>query len=448
MICQFASHQTADQIPPSRVVPVSKSITRLGGDTPEVRCSIINERMRKAIDSISRGSYTPENEGVHMLGDVSQNVQRYLVRVKKMDRDTPQNIIVEGLREQSACAEVQLNSDCVPYSLFPGKVFGLRGSQKRHEQQHINASGVISRSPLHTRSFLRMEEQRNSSPAKQRKVFQNDPTKIPSKTIIVCGPYCNEGIKESMNIIMKLIEQANLLRATTLIATGPFSSDTSSDSPLQNEEYFEDFMNQVKLPKDFTVVLVPSILDPHCQYVYPQPQHNFTGGDVKGVMRLSNPGQVSINEVLFSITSHDVVRCMKNSMDVENGVDRNFSQPAVPTTHPLKHFNRLALEELLSSSSLYPITPPDMTTPLDLSLFEYIDFENSLPDVLVLPSSLPFAECFQAGPDVTAGDLVVCINPGSFRDAKSFIELTISPDKHKLDPLWKRTTATFHVISK
>eukprot|EP01060_Flectonema_neradi_P007793 TRINITY_DN15504_c0_g1_i1.p1 TRINITY_DN15504_c0_g1~~TRINITY_DN15504_c0_g1_i1.p1 ORF type:complete len:450 (+),score=66.72 TRINITY_DN15504_c0_g1_i1:62-1411(+) len=446
MTCQFVPHEPAGQFPIPTVTRMSELISKLGGDTPEVRSMIVNDRMIAASNSIANGDFTPEADDVRRLGDVSQQVQKYFVRVKKMDPDTTQSVIVEGTREQSAYSEVRFGLHCMPYVLFPGKVFGLRGLQKLHDQQYITAQGVTSGCPPHTKSFLRNERQKSSTASKQRTSL-TDTTDSPFKVLISCGPY-SDNIKTSLSIIGNLVQQAALKRASVLFAIGPFTGgDIVGNNPLQDEEYLEDFMGQMKLPKGFKVVLVPSIDDPFCQYVFPQPQHNFTLGDVDGVVRLTNPGYVKVNGVLFGVTSHDVVKHMKNTMIFERGTDSSFSQPAVATTHPMKMYHRIAINELLSSASLYPITPPDVNTPLDLSLCKLLDFQDGMPDVLILRTSIPFCECFHVGTDQSAGDHVICVNPGNFIDSKTLIEFTVSPDPLKLDHIWKRTSVTFHVTS-
>eukprot|EP01035_Chromulina_nebulosa_P023539 gene23539-30520_t len=178
-------------------------------------------------------------------------------------------------------------------------------------------------------------------------------------------------------------------------------------------------------------ILIPSLLDAHHDYVYPQPPFcdrdhiksthfkeeigelnipysSDKNKDLKRIHLLSNPCMFRINEVLFGITSQDVLFSLSSDeTSINIGTNR---------------LSRLA-GHILQQQSFCPQFPMPSGSISQVDLRQSSHFQMSQsPDVLILPSKLT-----QMAKEVT-GTLV--INPGSLTRGNTggtFAELTIYP---------------------
>ena len=134
---------------------------------------------------------------------------------------------------------------------------------------------------------------------------------------------------------------------------------------------------------------------------------------------LSNPATFSINELLFAVSTNDILFHLQNEEITRRPPITN--RPARIAAH------------ILSQRSFYPLFPPPprdglpwglngVGASLDLPHFRLADIGNATPDFLVLPSMLgPFAK--------VVGHVVV-VNPGIAskpKGAGTWVEMVVKP---------------------
>ena len=165
-------------------------------------------------------------------------------------------------------------------------------------------------------------------------------------------------------------------------------------------------------------VLVPALEDASAKWVYPQapledrlkkekildiPGADTVDFGTLGLSRLQegNPGRVHclsnpctfrINEVVFGVTSTDII-CQISSEETNSHLE------------PGTRLRRIA-QHVVQQRSFYPLFPPPVSAPTNLDLKHMHEWKMPCrPDVLIIPSKLtPFAS--------TVLDSTVVLNPG------------------------------------
>jgi DNA polymerase alpha subunit B len=208
------------------------------------------------------------------------------------------------------------------------------------------------------------------------------------------------------------------------VLLGPILDSSNRLLEDSTEAYHSLFMNQVRFIEDLgrstlpntRVLIVPSTKDLHHDACYPQAC--FRGDETfssRKITFLPNPSQIRINDVIFALSSADVIKGL-----IETEVFRvDKSVPAGPKDR----MKRLA-GHLVSQQSLYPLFPCRVGDNVDTSLCAAYELQHT-PDIIIVSSGMKyFAE--------DAGHGVVCVNPEQVVKGTSggtFATITISPLK-------------------
>eukprot|EP00755_Sulcionema_specki_P014063 Sspe_Gene.55683::Locus_30624_Transcript_1_1_Confidence_1.000_Length_1661::g.55683::m.55683/K02321/POLA2; DNA polymerase alpha subunit B len=410
-------------------------------DKPEKRSEVIQDRLEHHSTHIGvrdkAGLFTLPRTSA--LRDVSQNTQRYLVRVK--DVREVASFMAEGYR---GCGVFPVSIAKVQRcALFPGKIMGVEGTRLSDETPYIEASAIVDPVALPSHSFASSQA---SSDAKRRRVSDgaDEKTGAPAKVMVVAGPFGTSAGQTlgMLHHIAKAAEQRNVALA---IIIGPLVEEQTE---FKGTSYAEDADNILvsfgdwvedhasrRDPRTYPkFAFVPSVKDVFHDYVFPQPSYNFAlGGETceKGGIfhMLSNPGTITVNGVSLGVTSMDVLRHTKLAMLTKGPLPppregANRPPPAL----------RQVVEQIVRSQCYYPLLPASQLAgsecPLDLGLYEHVVFRDHTPDILILPSLLPpFADDIPI--DLTGEDRTVVVNPGLFRKGASpqsypFVEISLA----------------------
>ena len=327
-----------------------------------------------------------------------------------------------------------MKSNKLSYSLFPGQIVAIEGmncSGRKLVAQRICEGAPHS--PAQTTVADLMKYHHGDR-------FQSG---TPLKVVVATGPFtCSDNLEYQplIDLVGTVIEKS---KPDVVILAGPFvdinqklvasgdtfwSDDQGGNILVPYETVFmmqissvleELYINDASLQTQF--ILVPSFDDATVENVYPQAPFQVTapvqlsipGAEVevsslgiqtienanrlpgvkypKRVHCVSNPCTFQINEVVFGITSADVL--------FHISADETNANLEIGT-----RMNRIA-QHLVQQRSYYPLFPASATTNLNLKHMNQWQMPCT-PDVLILPSKLsPFC-C----PVLDNGSLV--INPG------------------------------------
>jgi DNA polymerase alpha subunit B len=349
-------------------------------------------------------------------------------------RMNKESVLLEGSRKDSGGRRVSLDLREVtaPFSVFPGQIVLVEG---------INSSG---------RSFVVKRVIEGAAPPKKSDLsLQKEPLRI----MAASGPFTTS---ENLHYepLRDFLGMALRNKPDLIILTGPFvdiSSPKLSDGNvyLQDDEgnsipasYETVFIQQVvhfcldafysdedSEPPHTQIVLVPSLLDAHHEFVFPQPpfgdrevfKASFVNVELgridfpqpkdqkKRIHLLSNPCMLDVDGVRFGVCSNDVM----------------FALSSDEVSHQLGS-NRLPYlaSHLIRQNSFCPQfpLPPSASGQLDWRQSRFWKM-NSTPDFLLLPSKLtPFVKEYN-------GSLL--LNPGFLSKGKSggtYVDLYITKD--------------------
>jgi DNA polymerase alpha subunit B len=163
---------------------------------------------------------------------------------------------------------------------------------------------------------------------------------------------------------------------------------------------------------------------------YPQAAFEREGlGLSKKVRILPNPCTFSINEVLVSLASTDVLFHLRRE-EVFQRADEAEPDPSTPASgNPQGDAMANLVRHVLGQRNFYPIFPaPEALAHevnLDLTHWNMLRLAETAPDVLILPSKLKHFS--------KAVDSTLAVNPGHLARASTagtFAKLTIHPSKN------------------
>ncbi|CAO3672856.1 unnamed protein product [Umbelopsis vinacea] len=322
-----------------------------------------------------------------------------------------QSIMLESSRFMGMGKRVKLNlGNLSGFSLFPGQIVALDG---------INNSGKL----LNVSSFV---------PIPLPSLAVHDATELyeynygsnmlgqPLDICVAAGPYTLDDDLSYLPL-EDLLETLAPEQPDVLILLGPFVP--GSHPLLQNGEVdaspvdvfrtqistrLQRFMQQCPRTR---IALVPHSDDlVHDYAVFPQPaMASKELGVPRGVIMLSNPSMIRINEMVIGIGNIDILF----NLGLEEAF--RFKEASDRMARLTRH--------VLQQRSFYPMFPPASGDNLNLLQMPHIQMDIT-PDILILPSRLKsFAKIV---------DSVVCINPGYLSKKQSggtFARATIHPLK-------------------
>lgn len=272
----------------------------------------------------------PAQEPVILLGQIGCDSNGRL---------NSKSVILEGDREHSSGAQIPVDvSELKDYSLFPGQVVIMEGFNTTGRR--LTATKLYEGVPL---PFYQPTEEEGD--------FEQ------TMVLVACGPYTTSD-SITYDPLLDLISTINHDRPDVCILFGPFLD--AKHEQVENCKLtspFEDVFKQcLRTVIEGTrssgshLVFVPSLRDVHHEPVYPQPPFTFSElprEDKKRVQFVSEPCNLSINGVMFGLTSTDLLfHIGAEEICSSSGTSDRFSRilkhillPTLPT--PRGHGHRL-----------------------------------------------------------------------------------------------------------
>ncbi|XP_057634453.1 DNA polymerase alpha subunit B [Chionomys nivalis] len=315
----------------------------------------------------------PAQEPVILLGQIGCDSNGKL---------NSKSVILEGDREHSSGTQIPVDlSDLKEYSLFPGQVVIMEGFNTTGRR--LTATKLYEGVPL---PFYQPTEEDGD--------FEQ------TMVLVACGPYTTSD-SITYEPLLDLITIINHDRPDVCILFGPFLD--AKHEQVENcrlTSPFEDVFKQcLRTVIEGTrssgshLVFVPSLRDVHHEPVYPQPPFTFSElprEDKKRVQFVSEPCSLSINGVMFGLTSTDLLfHIGAEEICSSSGTSDRFSR---------------ILKHILTQRSYYPLYPPHEDMAIDYENFYTYAQLLVTPDVFIVPSELRYFVKDILG--------CVCMNPG------------------------------------
>ncbi|XP_002731400.1 DNA polymerase alpha subunit B-like [Saccoglossus kowalevskii] len=346
------------------------------------KANVLNDMIEDLGYELQNG-YVIEN-----LGHVALPLQESFTAAGRICCDSngklnSQSVILEGSSETSAGKHVSLLLNIKEYSLFPGQIVAVDGT---------NSTGsklVVSKLyPGLMLPFNQIEDKESSTG--------------PLYTLTTAGPYfTSDSLSfDPLNDLIKVILKE---KPDVCILFGPFVDSRHEHvvnglegTDMTYEELFSKmivYLTEKTSQSSTHLIIVPSQRDIHHEYVYPQPPytvHDLPKQEFNRVHFVSDPCTLSINGVIFGITATDIL----------------FHLGGEEISWPVTGSDRLArlCKHILTQHNYYPLYPPADEVNIDYEYFDHYAKMQVTPDVLILPSDLRFFIKDVSG--------CVCINPG------------------------------------
>ncbi|XP_058294903.1 DNA polymerase alpha subunit B isoform X2 [Hylobates moloch] len=221
-----------------------------------------------------------------------------------------------------------------------------------------------------------------------------------SMVLVACGPYTTSD-SITYDPLLDLIAVVNHDRPDVCILFGPFldAKHEQVENGLLTSPFEDIFKQCLRTIIEGTrssgshLVFVPSLRDVHHEPVYPQPPFSYSDlsrEDKKQVQFVSEPCSLSINGVIFGLTSTDLLFHLgAEEISSSSGTSDRFSR---------------ILKHILTQRSYYPLYPPQEDMAIDYETFYVYAQLPVTPDVLIIPSELRYFVKDVLG--------CVCVNPG------------------------------------
>lgn len=322
---------------------------------------------------------------------------------------------------------IPLNLSSISTSLFPGQIVGLKGINQ--QGRDFKVLEVLPIPYLGSPSFTIPEIEEFMD------TLGDDNLKI----AVLSGPYHSKNTLDFSNL-EKIINQCNnSINPDLVILTGPFI-DTRTVGDAITSLLNEDVSDLKNLDDLFQAYIAPLLADLNCakkiiiphsadtisHSVYPQPKldRRVLGLD-KSFKCFPNPATFSINESSIGVSTHDVLRELK-----EVGLTKGDRLERV-------------INHVIQQRSFNPTSQPKNT---DVSFMGLAEFNDTLPDILILPSVVkPFVKCVKN---------VVVVNPGSVINGSFSLIQVKSPDVNDMEAVgdgyvssaWKRSRVDMYTV--
>ncbi|XP_036114427.1 DNA polymerase alpha subunit B isoform X6 [Molossus molossus] len=218
--------------------------------------------------------------------------------------------------------------------------------------------------------------------------------------LVACGPYTTSD-SITYDPLLDLITTINHDRPDVCILFGPFldAKHEQVENCLLTSPFEDVFKQCLRTIIEGTrssgshLVFVPSLRDVHHEPVYPQPPFSYSDlphEDKKRVQLVSEPCSLSLNGVVFGLTSTDLLfHIGAEEISSSSGSSDRFSR---------------ILKHILTQRSFYPLYPPQEDMAIDYENFYAHAQLPVTPDVLIIPSELRYFVKDILG--------CVCVNPG------------------------------------
>jgi DNA polymerase alpha subunit B len=337
------------------------------------------------------------------------------------------SVVLETSRRMGAGMRVPLKfENGTGYDLFPGKIVAIRGTNVSGEYFSVSETLPLPLLPpaASTPSELEVYNERLADASGETR---------PLSYLVASGPYTPE-TDLTFPALHSLLSTATTQRPDVLILTGPF---LDLEHPLLASGDFENQLPQdTKLNPDtatmtdvfralianplhrlaqshptITIILVPSVRDVISKHVsFPQDRLPRAAlGLPKQCQIVTNPITLSINEVVFGISSHDILSELRREnvyAPGKSGAGFNDDLLARLSGHLIDQRHYFPVFPAQSRENLPKMAPVPGEVPapgqeerqpiganLDISYLKLAEWLKVRPDVLILPSTLtPFAK--------------------------------------------------------
>ncbi|OBT69380.1 hypothetical protein VE03_01209 [Pseudogymnoascus sp. 23342-1-I1] len=337
------------------------------------------------------------------------------------------SLVLETSRRMGNGLRVPLRLSAVPsFQFFPGQIVALRGINASGEEFTVSEVLEIPLLPVaaSTPQGLETNIQRlRGGPD----AMDEDSAAAPLNILIGAGPYTTDDNLD-FEPLHALCSQAADTYADALILIGPFLDTehpllASGDFDLPDTDLDPDtitlktiFKHLISLPlqslaaanPSITILLIPSVRDAISAHVS-WPQEPFPRKDLglpKQAKVVGNPMTVSINELVTSISSQDILSELRHEevtggAPVAGGILARLPKYIIEQRHFFPLYPPVDRKLLLRSGTAEGVPPGAM---LDVSYLKLGEMLNVRPDLLIVPSALPpFAKVVES---------VLVINPG------------------------------------
>ena len=362
-----------------------------------------------------------------------------IVAVGRIASDTPEaglkvgSVVLETSRRTGAGLRIPLQLDKLTrYELFPGKIIAAKG--KNASGESFTVSEILELPPL--RLPATPCNQLDDMNARLRgDETGEDKTSRPLNIITAAGPYTSDSdlTFEPLNV---LIDRAISTSADALIMLGPFLDvehphvRTGQFPSMPNIDpdtatLTDVFRTLIALPMQrlanelpcISIVMVPSVRDAVNKHAA-WPQDKLMRKELQLPKQCSlapNPVMLSLNEVMFGLSSHDSMYDLRWEQLV-GGTEKSKKDPLARLAGHLveqRHFAPVypprTRSQLIKPSDVDGIEEEGevkaIGAMLDVGYVALGEWQTCKPDVLVTPSALnPFSKVVEG---------VTVVNPGT-----------------------------------
>ena len=342
------------------------------------------------------------------FGNAASQSTSEIVAVGRIACDTPEgklnaaSLVLEMSRRMGAGLRVPLKVDALPsYQFFPGQTVALRGT---------NASGLY----FTVKEVLSVPKQpmpsslpNNIEAINDRLEVSEGSTTLPLNVMIASGPFTAEDNLD-FEPLQALCEKAEESMVDALILNGPFLDiehpmlaagdfDLPDVRGLDREASLAAlFKHWISVPlqrlcsavPSITVIMIPSVRDALSKHVS-WPQERFAKKDLtlpKQVTMLPNPSFISLNEVVFGVSSQDILyELSREQLSHGPGPDMLTRLPGylIDQRHFFPLFPPISRDKLSSNGAVKATGAC-----LDIGYLKLGEWMQVKPDVLILPSML------------------------------------------------------------
>ncbi|KAF5103441.1 hypothetical protein DV451_001475 [Geotrichum candidum] len=395
----------------------------------------LDDRIESFIPEILEYNKLSEDQ----LGNPALSLQHEIVAIGRIVPESPaderlnkNSIALESCRRVGAGMRVRLKfPEEMSFHFFPGQIAGFKGSNAGGDYFAVSEILDIPLLPPAARN-----------PDQEEKNLQ---------VLTAAGPYTLDVDGLDFSPLDDLITQISVTKPDVVILLGPFIDVTNKavvqgkfqvhnpatgeiDANATLDDLFKSTVSARLKKLDFTnlsVILVPHVRDTAAGHTaFPQAPFNRRELDLpREVKCVSNPATFTINGTVFSVSSQDILHDLTK----------------VTTKHLVtKSFFSTCMEDILSQRTVYPLYPGSVkvktddasneetivaSAGLDVPFMGLAEFQQALPDVLIIPSIL------KATTQVISS--VVTINPGFLvkpgGNGGQFAKIDIVPRDEKQD---------------
>jgi hypothetical protein len=332
----------------------------------------------------------PHQTEVYIAGIVSApEVLQNSLENRKFDRKLdPSSVFLESEYGEL----IQLNLDLLEsFSIFPGQFVIAKGTNPHGRIFHVSSLITGALPP----KFVDNREAQQS---------------FDDCVIFIANAPFSAASELDYDPLDTFLTEVSKYQPDFVVLTGPFlDSDhkviSSGSCKFGFEHYFQHLMEHIasKIPSSVQVVVVPSVRDINHDFTFPQRSFRYPK-TLQNFHFVSNPSTVRIEPIGFeiSVTSTDTLMDLSRSEFSRNSSGQLCDRISELMIH------------LLQQQNLYPIFPPPQISEINLDDPENYLHISSIPDLLILPSSLTSFAKIPQGIDC------IGVNPGSVAKGDSF----------------------------